>query len=55
VRIASPGTTVVFWARDEEVMEVVAPDASEPRRVADPEPGELCGELARCHVNRVEG
>lgn len=53
VREASPETTVVFWMRDEEVMEVVAPGGT--RRVADPQPAELCGELARSQVNRVEG
>lgn len=53
VRVASPGTTVVFWTRDEEVMEIVAPGAAEPRRVADPEPGELCRELARSQLSRV--
>jgi DNA-binding NarL/FixJ family response regulator len=46
VQAASPGTTVIFWARGEEVMEVVARGDSAPRRVADPEPRELCGELA---------
>jgi hypothetical protein len=46
VQAASPGTTVIFWARGEEVMEVVARGDSAPRRVADPEPGEPCGELA---------
>ena len=55
VRVASPSTTVVLWARDEEVMEVVAPGAVKARRVPSPEPGELCGELARSQVNRVEG
>jgi DNA-binding NarL/FixJ family response regulator len=53
VRAASPETTVVFWMRDEEVMEVVTPSGT--RRVADPQPAELCGELARSQVNRVEG
>src|SRR4051812_39952193 len=36
VRAASPETTVVFWARDEDVMEVVEPGTSEPRRVFTP-------------------
>ena len=47
VRTVSPRSTVVFWARDEEVMEVVAPGASQPRRVANPQPADLCDELAR--------
>jgi DNA-binding NarL/FixJ family response regulator len=53
-RTASPDTTVVFWARDEEVMEVVEPGASEPRRVVTPVPEELRSELLRSQVNRVE-
>jgi DNA-binding NarL/FixJ family response regulator len=54
VRAASPETTVVFWARDEDVMEVVDPGASEPRRVFTPVPEELRSELMRSQVNRVE-
>jgi DNA-binding NarL/FixJ family response regulator len=54
VRAASPETTVVFWTRDENVMEVVAPGASEPRRVFTPVPEELRSELMRSQVNRVE-
>ena len=54
VRAASPETTVVFWTRDEEVMEVVAPGASEPRRVFTPVPEELRSELMRSQLNRVE-
>jgi DNA-binding NarL/FixJ family response regulator len=54
VRAASPETTVVFWARDEDVMEVVDPGASEPRRVFTPVAEELCSELMRSQVNRVE-
>jgi hypothetical protein len=46
VRAASPDTTVVFWARDEDVMEVVGPGASEPRRVFTPAPEELCSALS---------
>jgi DNA-binding NarL/FixJ family response regulator len=54
VRVASPETTVVFWTRDEDVMEVVAPGASEPRRVFTPAAEELRSELMRSQVNRVE-
>jgi DNA-binding NarL/FixJ family response regulator len=54
VRAASPETTVVLWARDEDVMEVVAPGASEPRRVFTPMPEELRSALVRSQVNRVE-
>ena len=54
VRAASPETTVVLWARDEDVMEVVGPGASEPRRVYTPVTEELRSELMRSQVNRVE-
>jgi len=54
VRAASPETTVVFWTRDEQVMEVVDPGASEPRRVFTPVPEELRSELMRSQLNRVE-
>jgi AmiR/NasT family two-component response regulator len=53
VRAASPETTVVLWTRDEAVMEVVDPGASEPRRVFTPVP-ELRSELMRSQLNRVE-
>jgi DNA-binding NarL/FixJ family response regulator len=48
VRTASPETTVLYWARDEELMEVVAPGASAPRRVLAPVPEELSSALKRC-------
>jgi DNA-binding NarL/FixJ family response regulator len=54
VRAAAPDATVVIWARDEDVMEIVDPGASEPRRVFEPKPEELCSELMRSQVNRVE-
>jgi DNA-binding NarL/FixJ family response regulator len=56
VRTASPETTVVYWARDEELMEVVDPGASahQPRRVFAPVPEELSSALKRTHLNRVE-
>lgn len=55
VRLASPETTVIFWARDEDVMEVVDPGTSEPRRFFDAVPQELFSELVRSRqVNRVE-
>jgi DNA-binding NarL/FixJ family response regulator len=41
VRAASPETTIVFWARDEDVMEVDAPGAFERARVVSPVPDEL--------------
>jgi DNA-binding NarL/FixJ family response regulator len=42
IQRASPETTVVFWPRDEQVMEVLAPGAGEPRRVFAPRPDDLC-------------
>jgi DNA-binding NarL/FixJ family response regulator len=47
VRAASPDTTIVFWARDEDVMEVVDPGTAEARRVFTPVREELHGELMR--------
>jgi DNA-binding NarL/FixJ family response regulator len=37
VRAASPQATVLLWARDEEVMEVVGPGDALPRRVPSTE------------------
>jgi len=45
VRMASPSTKVVLWARDESVMEVFDPDASTTRLVAVTTPQGLCSEL----------
>jgi hypothetical protein len=50
IRAASPGTTLVFWARDEDVMEVVEPGSTEPRRVVTPLPAQLRSELRKSHV-----
>jgi DNA-binding NarL/FixJ family response regulator len=52
IRAASPDTTVVFWARDEDVMEVVGPDDAEPRRVLSPTQEELRSALAGSRVVR---
>jgi DNA-binding NarL/FixJ family response regulator len=55
VRAVCPETTVVLWARDEDVMEVVEPGAGEARRVFSPLPEELRSELMRSRqLNRVE-
>jgi DNA-binding NarL/FixJ family response regulator len=54
VRRASPETTVVFWARDEDVLEVVDPGASTPKRFFSAVPEELRSQLVRSQVNRVE-
>jgi DNA-binding NarL/FixJ family response regulator len=54
VRLAAPETTVIFWTRDEDVMEVVGPGAEEPRRFFPAVAEELRSELVRSQVNRVE-
>jgi hypothetical protein len=41
IRRDSPEATVVLWARDEDVMEVLAPGARGPRRVLAPDADEL--------------
>jgi DNA-binding NarL/FixJ family response regulator len=54
VRLAAPDTTVIFWARDEDVMEVVGPGTAAPRRFFSAVSEELRSELVRSQVNRVE-
>jgi DNA-binding response OmpR family regulator len=54
LRAAAPEATLVFWARDEDVMELAGPGGAAPRRVIEPNPGELRSELMRSQVNRVE-
>ena len=53
VQSASPGTKVILWARDEDVMEVLDTEngLSRPRRVPLPaaSPEELCSELRDHH------
>jgi AmiR/NasT family two-component response regulator len=51
VRGASPETTVVLWAREEDLMEVLEPASSASRRVAAPRVGGLRGELSSHHVH----
>jgi DNA-binding NarL/FixJ family response regulator len=41
IRRAAPQAAVVFWARDEDVMEVLAPGARAPRRVLEPNAADL--------------
>jgi DNA-binding NarL/FixJ family response regulator len=41
IRRAAPEATVVFWARDEDVMDVLAPGARDPRRVLAPDVAQL--------------
>jgi DNA-binding NarL/FixJ family response regulator len=50
VRVASPETTVILWARDEDAMEVFDPGSSNPRRFDTELPEELRGELFACHA-----
>ena len=45
---------MIFWARDEDVLEVVDPGAAEPRRFFSAVPEELRSELLRSQLNRVE-
>jgi len=51
VRVASPETKVVLWARDEASMEVLDPGSGAPRRFFTAVPHELRSELSRCQVN----
>jgi DNA-binding NarL/FixJ family response regulator len=46
VRGASPETTVVLWARDEDLMEVLEPTSSASRLVSAPIVERLRGELS---------
>jgi DNA-binding NarL/FixJ family response regulator len=50
VRAASPETTVILWARDEDAMEVFDPGSPIPRRFHSELPEELRGELIACHA-----
>src|SRR3954471_1609312 len=51
VRGASPETTVVLWAREEDLMEVLAPASSTSRLVSAPIVERLRGELSSQHVH----
>ena len=51
VRGASPETTVVLWAREEDFMEVLEPASSTSRLVSAPIVERLRGELSRQHVH----
>jgi DNA-binding NarL/FixJ family response regulator len=50
VRVASPETTVILWARDEDAMEVFDPGSSTPRRFSSELAEELRGELIASHA-----
>jgi DNA-binding NarL/FixJ family response regulator len=49
VRGASPETTVVLWAREEDLMEVLEPPSSASRLVSAPIVARLRGELSSVH------
>ena len=49
VRGASPETTVVLWAREEDLMEVLEPASSASRLVSAPIVARLRGELSSVH------
>ena len=51
VRGASPETTVVLWAREEDLMEVLEPASSTSRLVSAPIVDRLRGELSGQHVH----
>jgi DNA-binding NarL/FixJ family response regulator len=51
VRGASPETTVVLWAREEDLMEVLEPALSTSRLVSAPIVERLRGELSGQHVH----
>ena len=51
VRGASPETTVVLWAREEDRMQVLEPASSASRRMSAPIVERLRGELSSQHVH----
>ena len=51
VRGASPETTVVLWAREEDLMEVLEPASSASRLLSAPIVERLRGELSSQHVH----
>ena len=51
---ASPETTVVLWAREEDLMEVIDPVSDDSRRVSAPVLERLRSELNSSNVQRVE-
>ena len=54
VRLASPATRVILWARDEDAMEVFDPGAPAPRRSFVPGADGLRSELTGSLRNRVK-
>ena len=51
---ASPTTTVVLWAREEDDMEVIDPVSADSRRVSAPVLERLRSELNHSNIHRVE-
>ena len=51
---ASPETTVVLWAREEDEMEVIDPVSHDSRRVSAPVLERLRSELNTSYIQRVE-
>jgi DNA-binding NarL/FixJ family response regulator len=54
VRLASPETKVILWARDEDTMEVIDPGAATARRFFSALAEELRRELSDIRPSRVE-
>ena len=54
VRLASPDTRVILWARDEDAMEVLDPGAAAPRRSFVVGADGLRCELTGSETNRVK-
>jgi DNA-binding NarL/FixJ family response regulator len=54
VRLASPETKVILWARDEDTMEVMDPGAATARRFFSALAEELRRELSDVRPSRVE-
>ena len=53
VRLASPETTVILWARDEDAMEIFDPGCTTPRRFFTELSEELRSELIACNVRPI--
>jgi hypothetical protein len=54
VQSASPGSKLILWTRDEDVMEIVDPGASAPRLVVDAVTEELHRELTSSRSTPME-
>ena len=54
VQSASPGSKLILWTRDEDVMEVVDPGATSPRLIVDAVTEELHRELSSSRSTPME-